>query len=174
MWPSFWCHIVVISSVELVDAIETVASWYVFPLSMYKFITIFSAFKTTSAPLMIFKTLFSMRVLQPRSSNYSKDNRFFFKPITCQTPWMMQIIPSYIFILMVPMPTISKAWLSPMYTNPLETGSYCWNHSLCEVMCQVAPESISHISSNFFLLSTVIVSSLHRTSPSLKFFATHP
>ena len=36
--------------------------------------------------LKVEKTPFSIRVLQPRSSNCPKNNRFFFKPAMCRTP----------------------------------------------------------------------------------------
>jgi len=116
----------------------------------------------------------SIRILQPRLSNCPTDKIFFFKPFTCHTSEIIRIEPSYIFNLMVPMPTISKAWSLPMNIKPSEMGSYVWNQSQLGVVCHVALESINQTSVSFFLSVETIATSLYKTSPSSKVLATHP
>lgn len=70
---------------------------------------------------------------------------------SCCTSWMVQTVPSNIFNLMVPIPTISKSWSSPINTDP--PGSYWWNHSLREIICHVAFDSISQTRTNLLLPS---------------------
>jgi len=61
-----------------------------------------------------------------------------------------------------------------MNTVPLEMGSYVWNQSRLGVICHVAPESISQTSVSSSLSVEIVATSLNKTSPSFKVFATHP
>ena len=158
MWPSLRCHIIVDSSPF--DATQASASCSISPLSMNKLALIFSAFINTSTPLTIFIIPFSTWVLYPWLSICSKDNIFFFRSLTCHTLPIVRIVSSNIFILIVPIPAISKTWSLPIYTNPPEIGSYVWNHSLWEVMCQLNPQSISQTSDSHFLPYEIVFASL--------------
>ena len=108
MWLSFYCHIIVVSSC-LVDATNVSPSCIVSPRNMYRFATICYAFISMRASLKIFKISSSIWVLHPRLSNCLIDNKFFLKPFTCHTPWMVWMEPSNIFIL-ITLTLTSKAW----------------------------------------------------------------
>ena len=156
MWLSLRCHIIVDSSPF--DATYTLTFRSVSPLNMNKLTPIFLSFIKTSEHLAIFMIPFSTWVLHPKLSIYPKNNRFFFRPLTCCTSSIVRIVTSNIFILTVPILAISKAWSSPMYTDLPEICSYMWNHSLREVMCQVALKFISHTSYSCFLPFGTVVS----------------
>jgi len=85
MWPSFLCHIIIFSFLEMADAIDISTSRYVSLINKNKFVAIFLAFNTTNTPLIIFMMSLSIQVLQPRLSNYPIDKIFFFKPFTSHT-----------------------------------------------------------------------------------------
>ena len=116
MWPSLRCHVIVDSSPF--DATHASASCSVSSLSMNRLASISSVFINTSAHLTIFIISFSTWVLYPWLSICPKNNRFFFKPLIYRTSPIVQIVSSNILIFIVPIPTISKALSSHIYTNP--------------------------------------------------------
>lgn len=117
MWPSLWCHIIIASS-WLVVATNAYTSCNISPKSMHRLAMIFSALINTRLPFIAFKIPHSVWIF-----NYPTENRFFFKPFTCCIPWIVRMVPTYIFNLTVPTPAISKAWSFSMNTYPSKISS---------------------------------------------------
>jgi hypothetical protein len=59
-----------------------------------------------------------------------------------------------------------------MFVHPID--HYSLLGSQRGVICYVAPKTINQISMSFILSSEIVTTSLYKTSPSFKVFATHP
>lgn len=97
MWPSLWCHIIIASS-WLIATIDAFGSCNISPKSMYKLAVSFLAFINTRFPFTTFKIPPSVWILHLRSSNCPTNNKFFFKPFRCCTPWIVCVWYHYTFL----------------------------------------------------------------------------